>query len=1606
MHSKRAFVRLAIFAVSAAWALSGCVVPEDAGVSLLVSPAEFNFGINTNRIIAEVSRTVSTTRLQPITAVASAPWIIVEDCTEPAERCCSLGPIFPAHIPIRVDRGKMSLGTNHGSVTFFSAGTSAVTVDVFAEDVLEADFEVDQREAAAGTVLRFRDRSNALGNAAPINRRLWDFGDGQTSNEVNPAHLYTEPGVYNVSLTIFAAGGRQETVTKEAFVAIGAPQVTVDFSATPTNVALGQPVTFNDLSSTGGVAVLSRTWNFGDGQTSNDLNPVHTYTATGFKTVSLTLSTAFGTVTETKTDYIVVRASVPPTSRFTISPASPFVNEPVQFTDLSEPGSATNLEYLWNFGDGTTSTERNPVHVYGNVGPITATLTLTTAEGSSTSTLSFDVGYKPPTAEFSADNTNPSVFQFVQFFDLSLPGSSPITAWEWNFGDGTTSTERNPRHRYTAVGIYDVTLTVRTGTPANNTDTEHKTAYIVAVNPPTPAFRFVVQNNITTQGQAVYTINDVNFINQTLPGTETDITYLWDFDGDPATTNDRSTETNPTFRFLTAGTYNVTLTAITPTRSVSTAQQIVVDQAPVPAFTVDNDTPTTATTIRFTNTTTNGVAGSGAKAAVLVERQIWDFGDGVLSFNRNAAHRYLNPGSYSPTLTIFFTHSGTGLPAQRVFTYTPPLVVDLAPAPTADFSIAGASGSACITPGTTLSFIDRSDLSVGRIAQYLWDFGDGTTSTLRNPTHRYTTAGNYTVSLMVTIEQVYAPRDRHTKVVDSAVFVDDGQSTALDQYIATPDPAFNAVQTNVQVVPVTISAGNFSVQTDVSVHTIQLTSQTWRSTADYRVDATGSATWRHNMTMIVPDDVDFSTALLFINGGSNFSGPFDPNSNDPLTQFVLQIAAATSSVLAIVEQVPNEPVTFADETGLRSRTEDEIIAYTFDEFLKSHAAGTPDGTWPLLLPMVKSAVRAMDVVQSYNTAGIFDGQVIQDFVVAGASKRGWTTWLTAAVDSRVKAIAPVVIDVLNMDRQMEHHFRAYGYWAPAIYPYAQEQVFDRLVSNSAAAKALLAIVDPFEYRCRLDMPKFILNSAGDQFFLPDSSQWYLAQLPGENYVNYVPNTSHSLDGSVNITDNASAAQSLLSWYASILSNGTRPQWSWKFERDGAIAIEAATPPSRVVLWRANNPRARDFRLDQGINWTSQQLSSTDPLRYKARIPLPSTGYSAFFVQVQFPNPAVPFGIDLPFTFTTPVRVLPETEDSTNLYPTFAGSRSDIGTGSTAIPFLTLHGSPAEMGQQYGQLMANEINAFIPGFLAAGKAAANLNDAQLDQLWNLLVANADADLPGTPRIVEEINAIAAGAGIAPATLRRANVLLMALPFSGSAAAAVRSATPPGSLFNLFQSNSIHGLPGLGMENFPCIVFYIPGLGGGIPHAIPTWAGLAPAMTGLNIAGLAFSSVELLNQTLPATLTTQSHYAALFREMMYDAVGIRQAYAKAQTANLLPGHRYIVGDGRNLGSAFKEIRDGAFSLIPLNSASDENSSQLVFDAMYSASVQNPDVSNIFNILSNDAGSIDFVTMHDVNAITTGATPALLDVIYNADAGAVIRATYAGRPTISVDLQDFLP
>ena len=377
--------------------------------------------------------------------------------------------------------------------------------------------------------------------------------------------------------------------------------------------------------------------------------------------------------------------------------------------------------------------------------------------------------------------------------------------------------------------------------------------------------------------------------------------------------------------------------------------------------------------------------------------------------------------------------------------------------------------------------------------------------------------------------------------------------------------------------------------------------------------------WWHWVSMVIPKNSPYETGMLWIGGGStNSKMPEKPN------ELILGAATQTNSVVAQIHNVPFQPIIFANDS-FGERYEDEIISYGWRKFLEG-GAKDEDAIWLARFPMTKAAKLAMDAVSE-----VVKNQYqkeLNHFVVGGASKRGWTTWTTGAVDDRVVAIAPVVIDMLNLVPSFQHHWRNYGFWAPAVGDYVREGVMDWV--GTPEFDRLLAITEPYSFRKGYDMPKLLINAAGDEFFQPDSWKFYWDSLPGEKHVMYVPNFGHDIGDS-------DALPNLISFYNSILTKTPRPSYSWQIAGDQIqVNFDPNYKPTSIKLWSAYNPMARDFRIDEfGPNWTAEEIPIPESGEVVVNMLTPESGYRGYFVELTYTGKS-------PLKVTSGIEILPRT----------------------------------------------------------------------------------------------------------------------------------------------------------------------------------------------------------------------------------------------------------------------------------------------------------------------------------------------------------------------------
>ncbi len=495
--------------------------------------------------------------------------------------------------------------------------------------------------------------------------------------------MYLVPGTYTVTLTAENPVS-SDTAVKTAYITVY-PQAVANFTATPLVGSTPLEVTFTNLSTEADDFI----WDYGDGYTSTVSSAVHThvYDTAGAYTVSLIARNAYSSDSSVRPAYVNVYDA--PVASFLASPTSGTSPLLVSFTNYS----LNDTSALWNFGDGSTSTALNPQHLYLEPGVYTVTLTAMNPGGSDTRPGLVYSGqlaperHLPPIAARAAG------------------GPTQADSYLWDYGDGTqgSTTAVTHTHLYTTPGSFTVSLTA---TNAFGSDVQTRTNYITTYAVPVPAFTAV-----PTQGAAPLS---VQFSNASLNATS----YLWVF-GDGSS----STAVSPTHIYTTPGVYTVTLTASNPgnSQSLTKASLITVLAPPTPAFTADPTSGLNHVTVTFTNLSTNA------------ESYVWDYGDGITSTVSSATHSHLYdvPGVYTVRLTASNAYASN--------TQTAAGLVTVYESPVADFE-------AGVDFGPSPLAVGFANLSTGATS-YLWDFGDGQTSTAATPTHVYTQGGTYTVSL-------------------------------------------------------------------------------------------------------------------------------------------------------------------------------------------------------------------------------------------------------------------------------------------------------------------------------------------------------------------------------------------------------------------------------------------------------------------------------------------------------------------------------------------------------------------------------------------------------------------------------------------------------------------------------------------------------------------------------------------------------------------------------------------------------------------------------------------------------------------------------------------
>jgi PKD repeat protein len=599
-------------------------------------------------------------------------------------------------------------------------GSVSTTETIVISNEPTADFGSDATSGCADLTVNYMDSSSA--NAV---NWAWTFegGNPATSSAENPTVVYGTAGTYDVTLTVTNAAGESNTITETNYITVNDVPV-ADFNSTVNGMA----VDFDNTSTNAD----SYAWDFGDGNTSTSTNPTNDYAMDGTYTVELIASNDCGSNTTTQTVVI----SNPPTADFGSDATSGCADLTVNYMDSS---SANAVTWAWTFegGNPASSTAENPTVVYGTAGTYDVTLTVTNAAGVSNTTT--ETNYISvddlPTADFTSATNG-----LTADFDNT---STNADSYDWNFGDGNTSTATNPSNNYASDGTYTVTL-IATNDCGSVTTTETITITTA------PVADFIAN---VTSGCAPLT---VTFTDASSPNTTE---WDWSFQGGtPATSGDQS----PTIVFNTPGVYTVSLEASNTAGSNTFTQTAYITVLAAP--TADFSSTVTGTLGDFNNNSANANSYS------------WDFGDGNTSTSENPSNNYATDGTYTVTLTAT-GDCGTDVTTQTVTIVTTPI---------ADFT-------ADLTQGCAPLTVNFTDLSSANTTIWSWTFAGGTPTTSfdQNPTVTYNTPGVYTVVL-----EVGNTAGTNTITRTNYIVVDAAPTASFTSTVAGTSVSFNNTSTN------------------------------------------------------------------------------------------------------------------------------------------------------------------------------------------------------------------------------------------------------------------------------------------------------------------------------------------------------------------------------------------------------------------------------------------------------------------------------------------------------------------------------------------------------------------------------------------------------------------------------------------------------------------------------------------------------------------------------------------------------------------------------------------------------------------------------------------
>lgn len=376
-----------------------------------------------------------------------------------------------------------------------------------------------------------------------------------------------------------------------------------------------------------------------------------------------------------------------------------------------------------------------------------------------------------------------------------------------------------------------------------------------------------------------------------------------------------------------------------------------------------------------------------------------------------------------------------------------------------------------------------------------------------------------------------------------------------------------------------------------TVYDLHLISQVWQG-----------ITWEHRLQIFKPDNLPHPEFCTLLNTGGN--------GGDRETQMGLTVSKGSGTLFAILYNIPNQPL-------YGGKTEDALIVYTWMKYLQ-----TGDESWPLHFPMAKSVLKAMDAIQEFSKAQKLTP--VTGFLITGASKRGWTTWLTGASrDPRVKAIAPMVIDTLNLPAQMPHQREAYGGFSEQIGDYTAVDIQKQF--NTPRGKRLVELEDPYSYRNILTLPKMIILGTNDRYWAQDALNLYWDGLKGQKSVLYTPNSGHGLE------DHDRVLSTLAAFAASTAGKTAWPKLHWRYKETATgieLTLGSDIAPTSARLFRTYSS-SKDFRES---HWSSEPITAAGN-NFTGTLANPSSGNAAVFGEATYT-------IDgRTFTLSTQLRIL-------------------------------------------------------------------------------------------------------------------------------------------------------------------------------------------------------------------------------------------------------------------------------------------------------------------------------------------------------------------------------